>query len=565
MAHRSLKVLDGIGGTYARALYKASGFRDAELRSPMVAIANSWNDFEPGHVHLRGLAQHVREGIRESGGTPVEFNTVAPCDGIAQGAGMHYVLPLRDIIAASVELMVEAHQFDAVVCLCTCDKIVPGMLMAAARGRVPVVFVTGGLMAAHRGSDGVVRGTSDVKEAMGAYKAGRISQEKLAEIESTTCTGCGGCNMMGTASTLCCVVEALGLSAPGNATVPAAGHDIERMAFQAGKRAVELVGEGRAGREMFTLESLANAARVGLAIGGSTNLLLHLPAIASEVGLELSLDWFDRLGRETPLLGRFKPASAFTVTDFGEAGGVMAVLHELDRGGLLHRACPALFGDTMGELCRNRPVVRPEVIRPVNQPLSPEGGIAILRGSLSPQGAVVKQSGVLPAMMRHCGPARVFECEEEVKQRLMSSGVRSGDVLVIRNEGPVGGPGMRELSIPAALLVGMGLADKVAMVTDGRYSGATRGPCIGHASPEAALGGPLALVHDGDLIDIDIPARRLDLRVSPEELERRKAQWRPPEARKQGGYLDLYRRIVSGAEAGARLRCPRVSGVESGQ
>lgn len=554
MPHRSLKVLDGVAGTYARALYKASGFNDVQLRNPLVAIANSWNSFEPGHIHLRSLAEPVRRGIRDAGGTPVEFNTVAPCDGIAQGRGMHYVLPLRDIIAASVELMMEAHQFDAMVCLCTCDKIVPAMLMAAARSKVPAVFLTGGLMAAHVAADGVVRGTSDVKEAMGAYKGGRITAGKLDEIEAHTCTGCGGCNMMGTASTMCAVVEALGLSQPGNAVVPASGTRIEEMAYLAGKRAVEMVREGVSSQAFFTRESLTNAVRVALAIGGSTNLLLHLPAIAAEVGIDLPLKWFDDLTRQTPLLGRFKPASQFTVSDFGDAGGVMAVLHELDKAGLIHGECPAVFAATLREQFATRPVTRPEVLHSVGDPLSPEGGIAVLYGSLAPEGAVVKQSGVVSQMLRHTGPARVFECEDDVKQRLMETKVQPGDVLVIRNEGPVGGPGMRELSIPAALLVGMGLGDSVAMITDGRYSGATRGPCIGHVCPEAAAGGPIALVRDGDLIEIDIPARRLELKVSDAELARRHAAWQPLPPRVTGGYLDVYRRIVGAAHTGARLR-----------
>ena len=563
---RSRKVLQGVEGTYARALYRASGFTGEDLARPVVAVANSWNDFEPGHIHLRELGTAVKEGIRQAGGMPVEFNTVAPCDGIAQGRGMHYVLPLRDIIAASVELMVHAHQFDGIVCLCTCDKIVPGMLIAAARCDLPAVFVTGGLMPPHRLTDGSVRVTSDVKEAMGAYKAGKIDASALRDIESTACTSCGGCNMMGTASTMCSVTEALGLAPQGNATQDASGPELLEMALEAGRRAVQLVNAGISAGSCFTLKSFENAARMVLAIGGSTNLLLHLPAIAAEVGIRLDLDWFGHLCETTPLLGRYKPASRYSVTDFGAAGGVASVLHELMTGGLLHPEAPTVWGQAVGEWVRNRPTRNPEVLAPFGSPLAPTGGIAILRGNLAPQGAVVKRSGVTPGMMVHAGPARVCDSEEEVKERLNSGEVRAGDVLVIRYEGPVGGPGMRELSIPAALLVGMGLGESVAMITDGRYSGATRGPCIGHVCPEAAAGGPIALVRDGDTIRIDIPAGRLDLDVSEEDLRRRRAAWLPPASEGQlrcpdpgkagrpgsKGFLSLYKKMVRGADEGAR-------------
>ena len=553
MSIRSQRVLEGVGGTYARALYRASGFTEDDLRRPLVAVANSWNDFEPGHIHLREVGAAVKEGIRQAGGTPVEFNTVAPCDGIAQGKGMHYVLPLRDIIAASVELMVHAHQFDGTVCLCTCDKIVPGMLIAAARCDIPAVFVTGGLMPPYRPPGGGVRVTSDVKEAMGAYKAGKLSAQTLKDIESTACTTCGGCNMMGTASTMCAVTEALGLSAPGNATLDATSPALREMAIAAGRRAVQLVRDGFSARNCFTSASLENAARLALAIGGSTNLLLHLPAIAAEVGVTLDLDWFKGISDTTPLLGRFKPASKYSVTDFGEAGGVAAVLGELRRAGLLRGEARTVWGHTVGEWVRETSTRNPEVLAPADRPLAPQGGIAVLRGTLAPAGAVVKRSGVAPGMLVHTGPARVCESEEEVRDRLNSGGVKAGDVLVIRYEGPIGGPGMRELSIPAALLVGMGLGESVAMVTDGRYSGATRGPCIGHVCPEAAAGGPLAVVQDGDPIHIDIPGGRLDLLVSDAEIQRRLAAYKPPAPKEEHrGFLSLYTRMVRGADEGAR-------------
>jgi len=552
MSIRSQRVLEGVGGTYARALYRASGFTEDDLRRPLVAVANSWNDFEPGHIHLREVGAAVKEGIRQAGGTPVEFNTVAPCDGIAQGKGMHYVLPLRDIIAASVELMIHAHQFDGTVCLCTCDKIVPGMLIAAARCDIPAVFVTGGLMPPYRPPDGGVRVTSDVKEAMGAYKAGKMDAQTLKDIESTACTTCGGCNMMGTASTMCAVTEALGLSAPGNATLDATSPALRETAICAGRRAVQLVRDGFSARNCFTPASLENAARLALAIGGSTNLLLHLPAIAAEVGVALDLDWFEGISDTTPLLGRFKPASQYSVTDFGEAGGVAAVLGELRRAGLLRGEASTVWGHTVGEWVRETSTQNPEVLAPADRPLAPQGGIAVLRGALAPAGAVVKRSGVAPGMLVHTGPARVCESEEEVRDRLNSGDVKAGDVLVIRYEGPVGGPGMRELSIPAALLVGMGLGESVAMVTDGRYSGATRGPCIGHVCPEAAAGGPLAVVQDGDPIHIDIPGGRLDLLVPEAEIQRRLAAYKPPAPKECRGFLSLYAKMARGADEGAR-------------
>lgn len=567
---RSQRLVGGVEGAYARALYHAAGFSREDLQRPLVAIANSWNDFTPGHLHLRELADHVRAGIREAGGTPVEFNTVAPCDGIAQGAGMHYILPLRDIIAASVELMVQAHQFDGLVCLCTCDKVVPGMLMAAARLDLPTVFVTGGVMPPYRAADGTWRVTSDVKEALGAFTAGQIDAAQLQEFEMTACTACGGCNMMGTAITMGCITEALGLTLPGNATMESTRSELRRLAHAAGKVVMALVRRGLRARHFLTAGSLTNAVRVALAIGGSSNLLLHLPALAAEVGLELPLDWFDRISRETPLLARFKPASPYTITDFHEAGGVGVLLSELERGGLLEGSCLALPEGTVGDraaACR-RPYDPDrgspaggsetfEVIRPFSAPLAPEGGLAVLFGSLAPQGAVVKQSGVVPEMQVHSGPARVVDSEEAVRELFYRDQVRPGDVLVIRYEGPVGGPGMRELSIPAALLVGRGLGHTVAMVTDGRYSGATRGPCIGHVTPEAARGGPLAIVQDGDLIHIDIPNRRLDLGLSEAEIARRLARWIPPPPKPRQGFLSLYAQMVGGAEAGVRWGFPQ--------
>jgi dihydroxy-acid dehydratase len=541
-------IFKGVAGAYPRALYRAMGLDDADFEQPLIGIANSWSEVNPGHYHLRGLAEWVKAGVREAGGTPVEFNTVAPCDGIAQGRGMHYILPLRDVIAAAVELMAGANRFDGLVMLGSCDKIIPGMLMAAARVDLPTVMVTGGPMTAgkHEGQTIVL---SDVKEAMGRFKAGLISQETFHEIECKACGGPGACGFMGTANTMASIAETLGLTMPGCATMPAADPRRPDLCRASGRRVVELVRQGVTARQMLTPAALENAARVFLALGGSTNATLHLPALAREVGVDMSLDSFDPLSRSTPLIGRFKPASPLTVVDLDEAGGIPAVLHLL--APLLTLDLPTVGGQTIEEIAAAAAVLREGVLHSLEAPLAPEGGIAVLRGNLAPAGAVVKQSAVHPNMLRHVGPARVFESEDEVRESLASRDVRPGDVLVIRNEGPAGGPGMRELSIPAAMLVGMGLGDSVAMITDGRYSGATRGPCIGHVTPESFAGGPIALVQDGDLVEIDIPNRRLELQVPAETLRERRTAWQPREPTITTGFLGLYSRIVGPATKGA--------------
>ncbi len=543
-------LFDGVEGAYPRALYRAMGATEDDFRKPLIGIANSWSEVNPGHYHLRRLAAWVKEGVRAAGGMAAEFNTVAPCDGIAQGEGMHYVLPLRDLIAASVELMARANRFDGLVMLCTCDKIVPGMLMTAARLDMPVLFVTGGPMApaTYRGRPLIL---SDVKEAMGRYKTGEIGPEEFQAIECRACGGPGACAFMGTANTMSAIVETLGLSLPGCATLPATAPEREALCRESGRRIVALVREGLTSRRMMTQEALEDAVRVCLAVGGSTNAVLHLPAIARILGLDITPDTFDRLSRETPLLAKFKPASEFTVVDLHEAGGVPAVLKEL--APLLHLDRPTVGGLSMREVVTQAVVRRRDVIHPLAKPLAPEGGLAVLRGSLAPGGAVVKQSAVDPAMMRHVGPARVFESEEEVRGALMGRRVQPGDVLVIRNEGPRGGPGMRELSIPAAVLVGLGLSDSVAMVTDGRFSGASRGPCVGHVVPEAYDGGPIAVIRDGDLIEIDIPARKLELLVPEDEIARRLATWRPRPPAVQDGFLRLYSQRAQPADRGAIL------------
>ncbi|MBI5116916.1 dihydroxy-acid dehydratase [Candidatus Poribacteria bacterium] len=531
---------------YRRALYKAVGYSDEDMRKPLIAVANSWSEMNPGHYHLRETAERIKEGIWEAGGMPAEFNTIGPCDGIAQGRGMHYVLPSRDVVAASVELMAGAHQADGLVLIGSCDKIIPGMLMAALRLDIPSIFFTGGIM--------MPRGdmvTCDIKEAIGKFVAGKLTQKEFDEIESTTCASVGVCNMMGTASTMCCLLEVLGLAFPGTATIAAVDPARSRLARATGKQIVKLVRRKMKPSSFLTRSSFENAVRVLLSFGGSTNAVLHLPAVAAELGIKLPLEEFDRLSRSTPLLCKFKPASAFNLLDFHDAGGVPGLMKELSP--LLHLDQMTVSGKTLRQIARSAHAPEREIIAPLGKPLAEEGGIAVLYGNLAPEGAVVKTSGVSLKMMKHEGPAVVFEREEDVREHLTRQKVEPGSVLVIRYEGPRGGPGMREMSIPAAMLVGMGLGDSVAMVTDGRYSGATRGPCIGHVSPEAAQGGPLAIVRDGDLIEIDIPERKLNVKLTKSEIAKRMRVWKPPTPKMAKGFLGIYQQTVGSASEGARL------------
>ena len=549
---RSQELLSGVMGVYARALLRPMGYSDDDFKKPLIAVVNSWNEINPGHYHLRELANFVKQGIWMAGGMPVEFNTIAPCDGIAQGEGMHYILPSREVIAASVELMIQAHRCDGMVMLASCDKILPAMLMAAARCDIPTIFLPGGTMLPRKFAD-TSRVTSDIKEAIGAFNTGKISAEKFAEIESLTCASVGACSMMGTANTMAAIVETLGLALPGSATIPAVDARRPQLAKATGKRIVELVKQDARALQFITSESLENAIRLALAIGGSTNMILHMLALAQEAGIQMELGDFDRLSRNTPLIAKFKPASNFTLLDFDEAGGVPAALKAITS--LLHQDVPTVTGKKLSEILADVVIRRQEVIHSLEQPLASEGGIAVLYGNLAPQGAIVKQSAVVPQMQCHVGPAKVFNREEEVRDFLLAKKVVPGDVLVVRYEGPKGGPGMRELSIPAAMLIGMGLGDSVAMLTDGRFSGATRGPCIGHICPEAAEDGPLALVEDGDEIVIDIPRRVLDIKVSEEELKRRRLAWHPAKEVVSKGFLSFYRQHVGSADKGAILGC----------
>ena len=547
---RSQKMIAGIPGAYPRSAYKGMGYDDKDLKKPLIGIVNSWSEANPGHVHLRQLAEYVKRGIWANGGTPVEFNTIGICDGIAQGIGMHSVLPSRDIICASTELMVEGNQFDGLVMLCSCDKIVPGMMMAAASLDLPTIFVTGGPMDpyTHKGEDLIF---SDVKEAMGRYKAGFIDKEEFETIENETCQTCGACGMMGTANTMGTLVEAMGLSLPGCGTISAVAASRLRLAKASGERIVDMVREGLNSNKIMTEENLINGIKYILAIGGSTNAVLHVPAIAKLLGITMTMDIFDELSKKIPLIAKFKPASKYTLRDFHNAGGVQVLLKALSP--LLNLDVLTVSGSTLGENLEKVKFIESDVIKSLENPLAHEGGIAILKGNLAPKGAVVKQSGVSPKMMVHRGPAKIANSEEEVRDLLMNDKVEDGDVLIIRYEGPKGGPGMRELSIPAALLVGMGLGDSVAMVTDARYSGATRGPCIGYVTPEAADGGPLAIVEDGDIISIDIHNRSINIEISDEEIKERLSRWKYEPKKNVKGFLKTYQKIVSSANEGATI------------
>lgn len=547
---RSKEMLEGLSGAYPRSLYKAVGYVDKDFRKPLIGVVNSWTEANPGHSHLRQLSEQVKNGIWANGGMPVEFNTIAPCDGIAQGKGMHSILPSRDIICASIGLMTEANQFDGLVMLCSCDKIVPGMLMAAASLDLPTIFVTGGAMEPynHNGENLIL---SDVKEGMGRYKAGYINEEEFYEIESNTCQTCGACGMMGTANTMGTAVEALGLSLPGCGTISAVASERLRLSRLSGERIVDMVREDLRASKIITRENIENAVKYILATGGSSNAVLHIPAIAKQAGIDITIELFDELSRRTPLLAKFKPASQYTIKDFHTAGGVQALLKAL--APMLNTNIVTVTGKTMEENINKVSCRESDVIRTLDNPLSKEGGIAVLKGNLAPMGAVVKQSGVSDKMMIHRGPAKIANSEEEVREMLLSGKVEHGDVIIIRYEGPRGGPGMREMSIPAALLVGMGYGDSVALITDGRYSGATRGPCIGYVTPEAAEGGPIAVVEEGDIITIDIPNRLLKLEISDEELGRRLENWEYIPKKNLKGFLKTYQRIAGSARNGASI------------
>lgn len=543
----------GLARAPHRSLFKATGLTDEELSRPLIGIVNSYNELAPGHVHLKLVAEAVKAGVRMAGGTPLEFSTIGVCDGIAMNhLGMKYSLASRELIADSIEIMAIAHPFDGLVFITNCDKIVPGMLMAAARLNIPAIFISGGPMLAGRYLGRDVSLTT-MFEGVGAVQAGKMTEEELKELEDCACPGCGSCAGMFTANTMNCLTEALGMGLPGHGTIPAVHAARVRLAKEAGQKILELVKRDIRPRDIMTEAAFHNAVAVDMALGGSTNTCLHLPAIAREAGVELPLQVFDEASRRVPQLCKLDPAGNYHIQDLHEAGGIPAVMAELYRAGLLEGNCLTVTGRTVAENCQGKKVYNPEVIRPVEDPYSPDGGLAILYGSLAPEGAVVKKGAVLPEMMVHKGPARVFDSEEEAFEAIIGGKIKPGDVVVIRYEGPRGGPGMREMLSPTAALAGMGLDTSVALITDGRFSGASRGASIGHVSPEAAAGGPLSLVKEGDLISIDIPGRRLDLLVEEEEMERRKKEWQPPAPKITSGYLARYARQVSSGARGAVL------------
>jgi len=551
--YRSKTILTGPEKAGERAFLRCLGLSDRDFTRPFVGVVNSWNEMHPGHRHLRGLAEEVKKGIFQAGGIPFEFNTIAICDGMTQGhIGMRYVLPSRDFIADSIELVVEAQQLDGLVFVSSCDKIEPAMLMALARLNLPAIMLTGGPML-----PGVFKGRTvaicDMREAVGKWKTGQLSDDDMLALESNACPGPGSCAMMGTANTMACVAEALGLTLPGCATAHAVGSLKKRMARQSGREVVNLIEKNFKPRDIISLKSLENAITVCAAVGGSTNAMIHLPAVAGEIGLGLGPDDFDRISRRTPHITDIKPSGPFTLFDLDCAGGVPAVIKRLLP--LLHADAPNLFGQTIAQVAENARIFNDDVIRPLDNPVHAQGSYAVLKGNLAPEGACVKQTGVDPAMMVHRGPARVFDAEEDGEQAIYDGSVQAGDVVVLRYEGPRGGPGMREMLTATAALMGMGLGRNTAIITDGRFSGGTRGPCVGHIAPEAAAGGLLAYVQDGDMIEIDIPRRRLELKVDETEIQRRKSKTTVKRKPLQG-VLKRYCHLVGSVAEGARLtRC----------
>ena len=550
---RSDAVKKGIAQAPQRSLMRALGLTEEEMKKPLVGIVSSYNEIVPGHMNLDKITEAVKMGVAMAGGTPIVFPAIAVCDGIAMGhIGMKYSLVTRDLIADSTECMAMAHQFDALVCIPNCDKNVPGLLMAAARVNVPTVFVSGGPMLAGH-VKGEKRSLSSMFEAVGSYAAGTMTEEDVYDFECNACPTCGSCSGMYTANSMNCLTEVLGMGLKGNGTIPAVYSERLRLAKRAGMQVMELLKQNIRPRDIMTKEAFLNALTVDMALGCSTNSMLHLPAIAHEAGVELNPEMANAISEKTPNLCHLAPAGYHYIEELNEAGGVYAVMNELNKLGLLHTECMTATGKTVGENIKGCVNKNPEIIRPVENPYSKTGGIAVLKGNLAPDTAVVKRSAVVPEMQVHEGPARVFDCEEDAIEAIRGGKIVAGDVVVIRYEGPKGGPGMREMLNPTSAIAGMGLGSSVALITDGRFSGASRGASIGHVSPEAAEGGPIALVEEGDLIRFNIPEHKLELAVSDEELAHRKAAWTPREPKVTTGYLKRYAKMVSSANKGAIL------------
>ena len=540
-----------------RSLFYALGFSDEDLKKPLIAVVNSQTDIIAGHAHLDDQAKMVKYGILAAGGVPVEVPAIGLCDGIAMGhEGMKYPLASRELIADSIEALINGHAFDGMVLIPNCDKIVPGMLMAALRLNIPSVFCSGGPMLPGR-YEGKDISISTTFEAAGRFEAGKIDKQELSRIERCSCPGCGSCAGLFTANTMNCLTEVLGMGLPGNGTIPAAFQgDRARLAKKAGETIVRLVKEQILPRDIMTMNAFKNAITVDMAIGGSSNTALHLPAIAHEAGIKLPLSLFDQISKKTPYLTKLSPGGFHHMIDLNEAGGIPAVMNELTKLGLINKGCKTVTGKTIGALIKNAVITRPDVIRTVEDPYRKTGGIAVLTGNIAPMCSVVKESAVAEEMLVHSGPARVFNSEDEAIKAICAKKINKGDVVVIRYEGPKGGPGMREMLNPTSVLAGMGLDKDVALLTDGRFSGATRGACIGHISPEAREGGNIALVEEGDIIEINIPKRTLNVRVSDKELAKRRAKWKCPPPKVKHGYLARYAALVSSAAEGAIVRAP---------
>ena len=554
---RSDAVKTGTQQAPHRSLFNALGMTKEEMDRPLVGIVSSYNEIVPGHMNLDKITQAVKLGVAMAGGTPVMFPAIAVCDGIAMGhVGMKYSLVTRDLIADSTEAMAMAHQFDALVMVPNCDKNVPGLLMAAARLNVPTVFVSGGpMLAGHL--NGHKTSLSSMFEAVGAYAAGKLDEDGLTECEMKTCPTCGSCSGMYTANSMNCLTEVLGMGLKGNGTIPAVYSERIRLAKHAGMQVMEMYRKNIRPRDIMTKEAILNALTVDMALGCSTNSMLHLPAIAHEIGMDFDISFANEISAKTPNLCYLAPAGPTYMEDLNEAGGVYAVMNELNKKGLLHTECMTVTGKTVGENIKDCVNLNPEVIRPIDNPYSQTGGLAVLKGNLAPDGGVVKRSAVVEEMMVHEGPARVFDCEEDAIAAIKGGKIVEGDVVVIRYEGPKGGPGMREMLNPTSAIAGMGLGSSVALITDGRFSGASRGASIGHVSPEAAVGGPIALVEEGDIISINIPELKLEIKVSDEEMQARKAKWQPREPKVTTGYLARYAAMVTSGNRGAILEVPK--------
>jgi len=551
---RSDEIKKGFERAPHRSLLRACGLQEEDFNKPFIGVANSYIDIIPGHVHLKEFGEIVKQAIREAGGVPFEFNVIGVDDGIAMGhSGMHYSLPSRELIADSIETVVEAHKLDALVCIPNCDKIVPGMMMAAARLNIPTIFISGGAMLAGHLPDGRAIDLSTAFEAVGAYSRGKISEEELKLIEQNACPSCGSCSGMFTANSMNCLAEALGVALPGNGSILAVDPRRKELAKQAGKQIIKLLEADLKFRDIVDEKTIENAFTLDIAMGGSTNTVLHLLAIAKEAGIDFPLEKIDEISKKTPTLCKLAPASNYHIEDLDRAGGVSAILKELSKKGLLHLDRPTVTLKTLGEVIKDAEIKDPNVIRPIDNPYSETGGLAILFGNIAPDGAVIKSAAVDPNMQVHQGKAVCFDSEEEAIKGIMDGKVKEGNVVVIRYEGPKGSPGMREMLTPTSLIMGMGLGDKVSLITDGRFSGATRGACIGHISPEAAAGGPIGIIQDGDEILIDIPNRKLELLIPEEEFNRRMAEFKPKKKEIKSKWLRRYSKMVLSANHGAIL------------